>query len=44
MKTCTNDIDWEPPYTYTVGKSIAAVEKYVLENAGAGKLSISLPD
>lgn len=44
LETCTNDIGWEPPYTYAVGKSIAAVEKYVLENAGAGKLSISLPD
>ena len=44
LETCTNDIDWEPPYTYAVGKSIAAVEKYVLDNAGAGKLSISLPD
>ncbi|MCW2477674.1 polysaccharide lyase family 1 protein [Candidatus Symbiopectobacterium sp. NZEC135] len=44
LETCTNEIGWEPPYTYAVGKSIAAVEKYVLENAGAGKLSISLPD
>lgn len=44
LETCTNDIGWEPPYTYTVGKSIAAVEKYVLDNAGAGKLTISLPN
>lgn len=43
LETCTNELEWSPPYAYSVGRSIAAVEKYVLENAGAGKLEIALP-
>ncbi|MFJ5442936.1 polysaccharide lyase family 1 protein [Pectobacterium sp. CHL-2024] len=43
LETCTNELEWSPPYAYSAGKSIAAVEKYVLDNAGAGKLDISLP-
>ncbi|MEI8631273.1 hypothetical protein P4S72_02490 [Vibrio sp. PP-XX7] len=42
LETCTNQLDWTP-YDYTVGQSAAAVEAYVLNNAGAGKLTVPLP-
>ncbi|WP_432460092.1 MULTISPECIES: pectate lyase family protein [unclassified Agarivorans] len=43
LETCTNQLDWTPPYNYTVGRNPSVVKDYVLDNAGIGKLNISVP-
>lgn len=39
----TNEIGWKPPYAYETAKTDAGIRKHVLDNAGAGKLSITAP-
>lgn len=39
----TNDLGWQPPYTYTLAKSDAALKAHVLANAGAGKMTVVAP-
>jgi pectate lyase len=36
-------LDWTPPYPYTAAKTPEGIRRFVIENAGAGKLDIQEP-
>lgn len=42
--TCTNTLRWKPLYSYTLASSADELETFVHNNAGAGKITIELPN